>query len=107
MASSASDSPSTHNEITWNMREEWDRRALENARHYVATERTEWSDEEYFESGRENVRREILSDMINIYQDKKPKHGGGRGGGGGAGRGARARAGGGGEGEAGEGSGEM
>lgn len=55
------------------MREEWDRRALENARHYVATERTEWSDEEYFESGRENVRREILSDMINICQGKDPK----------------------------------
>jgi len=73
MASSASDSSSTHNEITRKMREEWDRRALENARHYVATERTEWSDEEYFESGRENVRREILSDMINICQGKDPK----------------------------------
>jgi ubiquinone/menaquinone biosynthesis C-methylase UbiE len=55
------------------MREEWDRRALENARHYVATERTEWSDEEYFESGRENVRREILTDMTNICQGKDPK----------------------------------
>jgi len=73
MPSSASDSSSAHIEITQKMREEWDRRALENARHYVATERTEWSDEEYFESGRENVRREILSDMINICQGKDPK----------------------------------
>ena len=55
------------------MREEWDQRALENARHYVATERTDWSDEEYFESGRENVRREILTDMTNICQGKDPK----------------------------------
>jgi len=55
------------------MREEWDQRALENARHYVATERTEWSDEDYFESGRENVRREILTDMTNICQGKDPK----------------------------------
>jgi SAM-dependent methyltransferase len=73
MASSASDSSSTHNEITRKMREEWDQRALENARHYVATERTDWTDEEYFESGRENVRREILSDMTNICQGKDPK----------------------------------
>jgi len=55
------------------MREEWDQRALENARHYVATGKTEWSDEEYFESGRENVRREILTDMGNICQGKDPK----------------------------------
>jgi ubiquinone/menaquinone biosynthesis C-methylase UbiE len=73
MASSASDSSSEHMEITRKMREEWDRRALENARYYVATERTEWSDEEYFESGRENVRREILTDMTNICQGKDPK----------------------------------
>jgi ubiquinone/menaquinone biosynthesis C-methylase UbiE len=73
MASSASDSSSEHTEITRKMREEWDRRALENARYYVATERTEWNDEEYFESGRENVRREILTDMTNICQGKDPK----------------------------------
>src|SRR6185312_9049331 len=73
MAFSASDSSSEHKEITRKMREEWDRRALENARYYVATERTEWNDEEYFESGRENVRREILTDMTNICQGKDPK----------------------------------
>lgn len=55
------------------MRAEWDRRARENARHYVATDKTDWSDEEYFESGRENVRREILTDMGNICQGKDPK----------------------------------
>jgi len=60
-------------EITSKMREEWDQRARENARHYVATGKLDWSDEEYFESGRENVSREILTDMGNICQGKDPK----------------------------------
>ena len=55
------------------MREEWDSRARENARHFIATGQTEWSDEEFFESGRENVRREILTDMITVCQGKDPK----------------------------------
>ena len=55
------------------MREEWDSRARENARHFIATGQTEWSDEEFFESGRENVRREILTDMINVCQGRDPK----------------------------------
>src|SRR5579863_3561864 len=77
MVSPASDSELAselaHSEITSKMREEWDQRALENARHYVATGKLDWSDEEYFESGRENVRREILTDMGNICQGKDPK----------------------------------
>jgi ubiquinone/menaquinone biosynthesis C-methylase UbiE len=55
------------------MRAEWDNRARENARHYIATGQPEWSDDEFFESGRENVRREILTDMINICQGRDPK----------------------------------
>src|SRR6516162_10055013 len=55
------------------MRREWDERARENARHFVATARTEWSDDDYFESGRENVRREILTDMGNVCQGRDPK----------------------------------
>ena len=55
------------------MRTEWDQRARENARHYVATGKLDWEDDEYFESGRENVRREILTDMGNICQGKDPK----------------------------------
>src|SRR5665213_3470781 len=55
------------------MRREWDDRARENARHYVATAQTTWADDEYFESGRENVRREILTDMGNVCQGKDPK----------------------------------
>jgi len=55
------------------MRREWDERARENARHFVATARTDWTDHDYFESGRENVRREILTDMGNVCQGKDPK----------------------------------
>jgi ubiquinone/menaquinone biosynthesis C-methylase UbiE len=54
------------------MRKEWDERARENARHYIATGKVAWNDEEYFESGRENVRRQILTDMENICQGKDP-----------------------------------
>jgi ubiquinone/menaquinone biosynthesis C-methylase UbiE len=55
------------------MRREWDERARENARHYVATAQTNWSDDEYFESGRRNVYHEILTDMGNVAQGRDPK----------------------------------
>ena len=55
------------------MREEWDRRARENARHYVASGKDQWTDDEYFRSGEINVEREILTDLGNVCQGKKPK----------------------------------
>ena len=55
------------------MRQDWDERARENARYYVATENEEWTDEEFFLSGRRAVEGEILNDMKNICQDKDPK----------------------------------
>jgi SAM-dependent methyltransferase len=55
------------------MRREWDERAKENARYYVATAQSEWSDAEYFESGRQNVYHEILTDMGNVCGGKEPK----------------------------------
>lgn len=55
------------------MARDWDQRARENARYYVNTERTDWTDEEFFESGRRTVREEILTDMINICQGKDPR----------------------------------
>jgi SAM-dependent methyltransferase len=55
------------------MRREWDARARENARHYVATAQTNWSDEDYFESGRQSVYHEILTDMGNVCQGRDPK----------------------------------
>lgn len=55
------------------MREEWDARARENARYYVATHQEQWTDEEFFASGEEEVRNHVLTDMINICQGKDPK----------------------------------
>lgn len=55
------------------MRQDWDERARENARFYVNTEKTDWTDEEFFESGRRTVREQILTDMINICQGRDPK----------------------------------
>ena len=55
------------------MRRDWDERARENARHYVSTGKTEWSDEEFFRSGEQTVSEEILTDMTNICQGIEPK----------------------------------
>src|SRR4051812_24318651 len=54
------------------MRRDWDERARENARHYVSTGKTEWSDEEFFKSGEQTVSEEILTDMTNICQGIEP-----------------------------------
>lgn len=54
------------------MRQDWDQRARENARHYVHTGSTEWKDEDFFASGEKTVAEEILTDMINICQGKQP-----------------------------------
>jgi cyclopropane fatty-acyl-phospholipid synthase-like methyltransferase len=55
------------------MQRDWDERARENARYYVATGKEEWTDEEFFASGERTVAEEILTDMINICQGKDPK----------------------------------
>jgi ubiquinone/menaquinone biosynthesis C-methylase UbiE len=55
------------------MRLDWDKRARENARHYVVTGQLEWTDEEFFRSGEQTVKEEVLTDMINICQGKDPK----------------------------------
>ena len=52
------------------MREDWDRRARENARHYVDTARTHWSDDDFFASGEKTVAEEILTDLTNVCQWK-------------------------------------
>jgi SAM-dependent methyltransferase len=54
------------------MREDWDQRARENARHYVETSNASWTDEEFFASGELTVAEEILSDLGNICQGKPP-----------------------------------
>ena len=54
------------------MQRDWDQRARENARHYVDTSRTDWTDETFFASGQLAIEKEILSDMVNICQGKDP-----------------------------------
>lgn len=55
------------------MEREWDQRARKNALYYVNTERTDWSEEEFFQSGRREVEEQILSDMGNVCQGMDPR----------------------------------
>ncbi len=55
------------------MREDWDARARENAKHYVQTAKTDWTDDAFYASGEQTVTEEIKTDMINICQGKDPK----------------------------------
>src|SRR6266478_799042 len=55
------------------MRRDWDRRARENARHYVVTGQSQWSDAEFFQSGRITLEEEILNDLENVCQGQDPK----------------------------------
>jgi cyclopropane fatty-acyl-phospholipid synthase-like methyltransferase len=55
------------------MREDWDKRARENARHYVATGKSDWSDDEFFASGEAEVEEQIRNDLANICQGLDPK----------------------------------
>ena len=55
------------------MRRDWDRRARENARHYVVTGQPQWSDEEFFQSGQTALAEDILNDLENVCQGRDPK----------------------------------
>ncbi|HTS62112.1 MAG TPA: methyltransferase domain-containing protein [Candidatus Acidoferrales bacterium] len=55
------------------MRRDWDRRAKENARHYVVTGQQQWNDQEFYRSGQVTLEEEILNDLTNICQGRDPK----------------------------------
>jgi SAM-dependent methyltransferase len=55
------------------MRRDWERRAHENARHYVVTGQDRWNDEEFYRSGMITLEEEVLNDLTNICQGKDPK----------------------------------
>src|SRR3954470_1860809 len=55
------------------MRRDWERRARENARHYVVTGQAQWNDEQFYRSGMITLEEEILDDLPNICQGKDPK----------------------------------
>jgi ubiquinone/menaquinone biosynthesis C-methylase UbiE len=54
------------------MQRDWDERARENARHFVNTSRTDWTDQDFFASGELAVAGDILTDTVNIYQGMDP-----------------------------------
>jgi len=54
------------------MRLDWDKRAADDARYYIANSRRDWSDEEFFASGYDTVSSYILTDMIDVCQGKTP-----------------------------------
>jgi len=60
-------------ELLKRMERDWDERARQNARYYVETSREDWTDEEFFRSGRQTVAEQILNDMTNICQGRDPK----------------------------------
>src|ERR1035441_4143891 len=53
------------------MRRNWDRRAKENARYYVATGQEEWSDQEFYQAGEPELRDHIFNDLGNIIQGQE------------------------------------
>ena len=55
------------------MRRDWDRRARENARYYVATANQQWTDEEFFRSGEITLDQQIRNDLENVCQGLDPK----------------------------------
>ena len=53
------------------MRREWEERARENAKYYVALH--EGSDEDFYETGERTVAEQVRNDMGNICQGRNPK----------------------------------
>jgi SAM-dependent methyltransferase len=55
------------------LRQAWDQRARENAKHYIATLQPEWTDADFFASGEATVDGHIRTDLENICQGRDPK----------------------------------
>jgi cyclopropane fatty-acyl-phospholipid synthase-like methyltransferase len=56
------------------MRNDWDKRARANARHFIATGKASWNDDEFFRSGETTVAQHILNDLPDICQGKDPRN---------------------------------
>jgi ubiquinone/menaquinone biosynthesis C-methylase UbiE len=54
------------------MRRDWDARARENAKYYVATSRENWDDDEFFRSGAEEVRELVEKPSADICNGRSP-----------------------------------
>ena len=64
--------PMTLPEQLERMQRDWDQRARENARYFVDTSRTDWTDQTFFASGEQAIADEILTDTTNVYQGHDP-----------------------------------
>lgn len=61
-------------DLTRKMRKDWDRRARADAMHFVNTARTGWDEEDFFATGKESVRDDILNDIAAVCQGRDPKN---------------------------------
>ena len=67
------DSTTLDDSLLEKMRHDWDQRARENARHFIATANSDWDEQEFYQSGRLCVYHEILTDLGNVCQGKDVK----------------------------------
>ncbi|MBL8179343.1 MAG: methyltransferase domain-containing protein [Bryobacterales bacterium] len=61
-----------HARLLRKMQRDWDERARQNAKYFIATGRTDWSDEEFYASGDQTIAQDILTDLHNVCQGKTP-----------------------------------
>ena len=52
------------------MRRDWDARAKENAKHYVATSRKSWDDDDFFRSGADEIRELVEKRTADICKTR-------------------------------------
>ena len=55
------------------MRADWDQRARDNAKHFIADGRKNRTDVDFYASGEQTVAEDIQTDMINVCHGKNPK----------------------------------
>ncbi|MGH9661466.1 MAG: class I SAM-dependent methyltransferase [Bryobacteraceae bacterium] len=55
------------------MKSDWDERARENPRYYIADCRRDWSEADFLRSGDQTLTELILTDMLNICQGRHPR----------------------------------
>ena len=48
------------------MRKDWDKRARENAPHYIVNSSKEWKDRDFYRSGEINVANDIMPEMHRV-----------------------------------------
>jgi SAM-dependent methyltransferase len=66
-------SPALDPSLLEKMRDDWDQRARDNARHFIATANSEWDEEEFYKSGILNVYHEVLTDLGNVCPGRDAK----------------------------------